>query len=422
MLTDNTENRQVSSGAVVTHDYHPLDPEFIKRMYDFYDEVRPQAPVCYSPEYDVYLISRFDDIVDVLKRREVFSAQNTLSPFKPVYPSAQAILDTGFGRQPTFSNCDPPRHTKMRSAAMKCLNPARWKSVEPAIRADIARLVDKIAREEVCDIAADFIFPLTARAGFTLIGFPPEDFDLLLSWCGNRVLLTYGDLSEEEQQAAARDLVGFWSYCQKFVRERNANPVGDLTSDLLQVARESNGDVTVEDVDNMVYSLALASHETTANAMLNGFNNLLRRRDVWNRLKQDRSLIPGAVEELIRLDSPTIQLRRLVLADTQVGGVPIPKGATLVLLQGSGNRDPAQFVAPHDLDIDRANAGEHLAFGKKWHFCLGAPLARFEYSAVLEALLDRLPNLELVADQTVEYVPILLLRAPRQLLVRPNAG
>lgn len=420
MLTDTKPSGGSSSQAPVTHDYRPLDADFVAGMYDFYEEIRPNGPVWYSPEYDLYLVSRFDEIVDVLKRRDEFSAENMLSPFKPVYPSAQAILDTGFGRKPTFTNCDPPRHTTMRSAAMKCLNPRRWASVEPAIRADIAERVGALAGKDEANIATDLVLPVTARAGFRLIGFPPEDFDLLMSWCGNRVLLTYGDLTEEEQQEAARDLVSFWSYCQKFVRERNERPVGDLTSDLLEVARNSDGAVQVDDVDNMIYSLALASHETTANAMLNGLNNLLRDRKTWQRLLDDRSLIPAAVEELIRIDAPTIQLRRLTRVDCELGGVHIPAGSTIVLLLGSGNRDPQQFPKPEELDIDRANAGEHLAFGKKWHFCLGAPLARFEYKALLEALLERLPNLAIVEDQEVDYIPILLLRAPRQLLVKPN--
>jgi cytochrome P450 len=168
----------------------------------------------------------------------------------------------------------------------------------------------------------------------------------------------------------------------------------------------------------MIYSLSLASHETTANAMLNGFHRLMRNRAAWDDLVADRSLIPGAVEELMRFDSPTITHRRLCKEDTEIGGVPIPAGATVMLMFGAGNHDPARFPDPETLDIRRKNAIEHLAFGKNWHFCLGAPLARFEIGLVLGKLLEAMPNMTAV-EEKLTYNPVVLFRGPEKLLVRP---
>jgi cytochrome P450 len=146
---------------------------------------------------------------------------------------------------------------------------------------------------------------------------------------------------------------------------------------------------------------------------------LLQNREVWNELVADPALIPGAVEELMRFDSPTITHRRLCKADTKVGGVPIPAGATVMLVLASGNHDPARFPDPEVLDIRRKNAIEHLAFGKNWHFCLGAPLARFEIGMLLGKLLEAMPNMTAV-DAPLVYNPVVLFRGPEKLLVHPG--
>jgi cytochrome P450 len=407
----------VSGQCPVTHGFTPFEGDYLADPYPYFNALREATPVAYAPNYDLYLVTRFEDIVAVLKNRDVFSAANSTIAFSKIAPPAQAILASGFPRKPTFSNADAPRHTAMRSAASKCLTHRRWKSVQPVITAFVEERIAAIKGKEVIDLGADIIFPTTSYAGFSLLGFPAEDIPMLFSWCGKRVLMTYGELGEDEQVVAAQQLVDFWSYCRDFVRMRADNPVDDLTSDLIATANASEGAMTLEDVDNMVYSLSLASHETTANAMLNGFHRLMQHRDVWDELVADRSLIPGAVEELMRFDSPTITHRRLCKEDTEVGGVPVPAGATVMLILASGNHDPARFPDPEKLDIRRKNAIEHLAFGKNWHFCLGAPLARFEIGMLLGKLLEAMPNMTAV-DEPVVYNPVVLFRGPEKLLVR----
>jgi cytochrome P450 len=414
-----TLNAPVSGGCPITHGFTPFEPSYLSDPYPYFNALREEMPVAYSPEYDLYLVSRFDDIVAVLKNRDVFSAANSTIAFSKIAPAAQAILASGFPRKPTFSNADAPRHTAMRSAASKCLTHRRWKSVQPVITGFVEKRLEAIKGQDIIDLGADVIFPTTSYAGFSLLGFPEEDIPMLFSWCGKRVLMTYGELGEDDQLIAAQQLVDFWSYCRDFVRMREKNPVDDLPSDLIATAKASGGVMTIEDVDNMIYSLSLASHETTANAMLNGFHRLMQNRDVWNELVADHALIPGAVEELMRFDSPTITHRRLTKMDTEIGGVPIPAGATVMLMFGAGNHDPERFPDPETLDIRRKNAIEHLAFGKNWHFCLGAPLARFEIALVLGKLLEAMPNMTAVEDQ-LTYNPVVLFRGPEKLLVRPQ--
>jgi hypothetical protein len=296
----------------------------------------------------------------------------------------------------------------------------RWASVEPPIRAYAAELVAKLAAKPLADIRDDLAFPLPAFSAFTLLGFPMSDIELLKSWCGRRVALTYGDLSPEGQVEAAHDLVAFWDYVRVFVDSRAQTPANDLTSDLLALSRERGDEFTTEDIVNMVYSMSLAGHETTTSAMLNGLQVLLPDRAQWGALCADPELIPGAVEEMMRFNSPTMALRRTATRDTEVGGVSVPKGARVFLLIASGNRDADQFENADTLDIQRENAREHLSFGKAWHLCLGAPLARMELNIVLELLAAQTPAMRLVEDQDYEYQANILIRNPDHLWVRPS--
>lgn len=404
----------------ITHDFAPFDKKQVSDPYPFFNRLRSETPVAYSPELDVYLVTRFDDIVEVLKDRDSFSALNSTVPFRPVGARAKTILDAGFPRKPTFSNSDPPVHTAMRRVAARCLTRKRWAANQPMLTRLVEEKIDALAPKAIADLAQDLIRPVTTRAGYSLLGFGMDDAEELDTWCEKRLMLTFGDLNDDDQVIAAENLVRFWSYCRDFVRRRDRSPADDLTSDLIAEAKKEQ--MTLEDVDNMVYALVLASHETTANAMLLGLRRLLSHRDLWDRLVADRTLVPGAVEELLRFDSPTVHHRRLAKRNAEIAGMAIPAGATVMLLLPAGNHDPARFPDPERIDITRENAIEHLAFGKAWHFCMGAPLARFEYGLVLDRLLARTPSMNLVTDSEVKYLPLVLMRAPDCLRVHPNSG
>jgi cytochrome P450 len=234
------------------------------------------------------------------------------------------------------------------------------------------------------------------------------------------VLLTYGHLPPERQVEIARNVGEFWRYVEDHVAARDAERGDDFTSDILGYRDENPEAVTTDDVVNIVYSMALAGHDSTTNAMGNALRHLLSHPDQWQRLVADPSLIANAVEESLRYDGPVLGHRRTAAVDTQIGGVPIPAGAKLVLLFASAAHDAEHFSAPDDLDVGRSNAGEHLAFGKGVHFCLGAPLARLELRIVLELLTERCPHIELVEDQPLPYQPNALFRSVEQLRARPH--
>jgi len=405
------------SQCPVAHGFQPFSEEYLADPYPLYAAIRDQGRVAYVPDFDLYVISHYEDVSQIFSDRDTYSSLNSTSPFMPVVPEAQKILNSGFPRRPTFTNCDPPRHPKMRNAASRCLTKRRWGLLQELVRDYTKGLIEKMETKKTCNLYDDLAFPLPAYAGFTLLGFPYEDIDLLKSWCGPRVLLTYGDLSPEDQVKAAQDLVDFWEYCRKFVEMRKETPGDDLTTDLLELSKKRGDDLTTEDIINMVYSIALAGHETTTNAMLNCINQLMKHRDTWQRLCDDPSLIPQAIEELLRLDSPTLCIRRRTTRATRIGDVDIPADALIVLLLGATHHDTEKFENPEELNIDRANADDHLAFGKDFHYCLGAPIARYELITVLELLTQKFPDMRLVEDQKIDYAANILLRAPTQMLI-----
>ena len=273
------------------------------------------------------------------------------------------------------------------------------------------------------DLVDRLTFPFPGFAAFTLLGFPEEDTDMLKNWSANRILFTYGRLADEESQVAiaARD-----RRLLALLRGPHRGALGRAPRrphlDLIMLSREKPEQLNEFDIVNMVYSMALAGHETTCNTIGSGIRALLEHREQYQELVEDPSKIENAVEEILRFDGPVLNHRRLAKVDTEVAGVSIPAGAKVMMCFASADHDPAQFEDPDQFDISRENAELHLAFGKGPHFCLGAPLGRLETRIVLELLTTHLPDLALVPGESFDYSPNALFRGPRQLLVTTGAA
>lgn len=290
--------------------------------------------------------------------------------------------------------------------------------MQPKLRDYVTRLLDTHLTRPMVDLANDIVFPTTLFAGFALLGFPIEDVDRIKRWCGQRVALMFGDLTDEQQVENAQYLIHFWNYCRTFVRMRLDNPGDDLTTDLLELSRERGDDLTIDDVDNIIYSMAIASHETTASSILCSIVRLMHQREAWNKLCQNPDLVPGAIEELLRLSPALIAHRRRATTDTVLAGVEIPKDATIVMLLGSANHDETKFNDAGTIDFERVNTKDHLTFGLGPHYCLGAPLARFEFELLLRELVQRVPQMRLASNREIAYTRTYNLRCPASLPVR----
>jgi cytochrome P450 len=400
--------------------YDLLDPAMVVDPYPVLNRWREETPVFYVPEIDHYIVTRFNEVEAILLDRDTWSAVNASSPLMPVCAAAQEVLSSGFERVPTLNNSDPPRHGPMRKSVLAVMTPRRLRALEPALRDYATSLVKGWREEPVVEFVERYSFPFPGFAAFSLLGFPDADTDMLKDWSRNRVLLTYGRLSAGDQVATAQDVLSMWRYVKEFVARRATEPVDDLTSDLVRLAGEKPEQLNEFDIVNIVYSMALAGHETTCNTIGSGIYALLRNRDQWQRLVDDPSLIPNAVEEILRFDGPVLYHRRTAKVDTEIGGVAIPAGARIMMCFASADHDPGQFGSDADaFHVDRADAEMHLAFGKGAHLCLGAPLGRLETQISLELLTTMTPDMELVPDQPIGYSPNALFRGLKALLVAP---
>jgi cytochrome P450 len=398
--------------------FDPFHNPYLADPYPFFAEARAATPVFYSPDLDYWVVTRYYDIRHIFQTPRLFSAGNTLAPLQPICPAAGHVLAEGAFRPiPTLTNLDPPGHSRVRRLTSVAFTPRRITAMEPFVRELTGRFLRERLSSGRADLVRDLAWDLPALVIFRVLGIPDEDVPRVKAGAESRVLLMWGRPGEAEQIRLAQGMAAFWRYAEALVARRAEQPRDDFTSDLL-LARD--GDLPAlnhHEVTQIVYELLTAGHETTTGLIGNALRQLLTQRPAWEEICRDPALIPNAVEEVLRFDSSVIAWRRQTTQAVQIGGVPVPAGANLLLLMGSANRDPAVFADPDRFDIHRPNAREHLSLGQGVHYCLGAPLARLEVRVVLEELSARLPSLRLVPGQTLRFQPNTTFRGPLSLLV-----
>jgi cytochrome P450 len=407
---------ETATGACPHHvGFDPFDPEYLA---DPYPELGQLPTVCFAAGLGMWVLRRYADIEAVFRDPQTFSAAIVQDPMFPLTEAARTELGPNFPLPKTMSNADPPVHTRIRRLNLQAFSARRTAALEPRVRAAAEQLINKLSSDEPFDLVAGLSYPLPAFMIFTLIGFPAEDTELLKSWCGNRMAFSWGHPTPAEQVEIAGNMRRYWDYCTEFVRSRIAEPRDDFTSDLVRVHLTDPAQMSALEITSVIYGLSFAGHETTTNLTSNAVRRLLENREQWAALCADPSLIPNAVEEVLRYDTSVISWRRITTKPVQIGGGDIPAGAKLLLLLCGTGRDAERFADPARFDVHREDAGRHLAFGKGTHFCLGAPLARMEARIVLELLTAAAPDLELVPDQHLDFPPNVSFRGPQQLWLR----
>jgi len=399
-------------------DFDPFGGSFLADPYPQFAEHLKSRPVFYSSELNYWVVSRYEDCRRVLREHQTFSASNALAPITPPCPMAlQALGAGGFRSIPTITNVDPPAHTRTRRIAHLAFTPRRVAAMEQRVRDLVRSFVDERLHDGRADIVASLTWELPALVIFHILGVPASDVRSIKEGSANRLAFMFGRAGEDQQVEIATGMATFWRYCEDLAKDRRANPMDDFTSDLVHTPDENGEPLSQQEVATILFGLLLAGHETTTNILGNGLRRLLEQRDSWDALRADRSLIPNAVEEILRFDSSVIHWRRHTVEPATLSGVDIPADADVLVSIGAANHDPDVFVEPAVFDIRRANAGDHLSFGYGPHFCLGAPLARLEARVVFEELTAALPSLRLVEDQQFEFMPIIGFRGPKSLLV-----
>ena len=379
---------------------------------------RKESPVVYLEDIDYWAVTRYDDIKTVLGDKDRFSAEITLQPLRPIAPEVIELFKArAFSPRPTLSNNDSDHHAPVRRVAQAAFSPRRNRKLEPYIRRLVNDAVDRFEADKRADLVAQMVYELPALVLFKLLGIPEEDVQTIKMWADSRLVLSFGKPGLDEQLVAAGHMADYWDYCLNLVQQRIDSPQDDLPSDMLAMRDGEEGGIEIEDVNNVVFGLLLAGHETTTNMSANAILTLLQNRTAWEALVADPARIPNAVEECLRFRPSVVAWRRLARTDVELSGVTIPEGQRLLCYLPSGNRDEAKFDDGEVFDIDRDDARGHIAFGFGRHFCLGAPLARFELIVILEELTRRLPGLRLAADQDLMPVETVQFRGPKELWV-----
>lgn len=402
--------------------FHKIGEEFkpfeLNDPFPFYQKARKEEPVFYSEELGYFVVTRFVDIKTVFGNWKVFTSENAQSPLKEISPKAKALMENaGMVGLSGLSGRIPPDHTRIRRIVSMAFSMSRFKKLEPRIREVAIEMIESFIHKDETNLIKDLAYDLPAFVIFMLLGVPKEDVQQVKSWAESRLLLTWGNLSDDDQLVHAQNMIRYWDYCQNLVTLRKDNPTDDLPGDLIRYQAEGY-EITDTEIAAMCYSALFAGHETTTSLLGNGIRELLTYRQSWEAICAKPELIPNAVDEILRFSPSIVSWRRKAIKDAEIGGITIPKGSNILLVMGSANRDESVFPQGEQFDIERENANQHLSFGAGIHFCLGSPLAKLEAKVVLEELCQRLPNLRLKPDQTFEFAYNSSFRAPIALEVQ----
>jgi hypothetical protein len=403
----------------IGENFDPLNPH---TMYDFFTRARAEQPVFFTPRLGFWVVTRYADIdeVEVLTGGDSISATGALTLIKPPCPEAlEIIVESGVKVDQSMVDEDPPDHGPKRNALRERLNDRVVRDYEPMIRELVTAKLDGLVRRGAADLVSDFVDEIPAWVIFRLMGVPDEDMETVRGYAKGNGRFGFGIPSDEEQVRDAEGIARYWEYAKRHVDARLENPGEDIMSHYIQRLREVEGGrlFSAEHCYTIMLQLLFAGHETTTNSAGNAFRALLEHRDQWEALCADPSLVPAAVDECLRYATPVPHWRRTTLREVEIGGVRIPAGETVMIALASGNHDENVFPHGDRLDIHRANARRHLAFGRGRHRCLGEPLAVLELTVILEELTRRLPHVRLVPDQEWVYSPNVSHRGVEHVLV-----
>ena len=365
--------------------FNPFDPEFRANPYPHFPALLDGPPRQLKLFLPTTVIARYDDVVTVLHDHERFTVRRPEIPFRE-------RIDP-FGGAPTILTADPPVHSRLRRLVSKAFTPRRVRELEPRVREITTDLLSRGTDSSGVEAMAMLANPLPVIVIAELLGVSADDHAQFKQW-SNDLITSFGQEMGSGPSAAglaAKDELR--RYLAEAIKRRSANPADDLISALV-TARDESDALSENELLAFVVLLLLAGNETTTNLIGNGLLALCRHPEQQQRLRDNRELIPKAVEEMLRYDPPVQMTVRVPTATTSVGGTEIAEGTIAFILLAAANHDPAHFPSPENFDVAR-EPNEHVSFGEGIHFCLGAPLARLEGAIAIEQMLDKFPRLQL---------------------------
>jgi cytochrome P450 len=397
--------------------YDPWDPAFVADPYPALGRLRDVAPVAYDERTNQWLVSRHADVNALLRDRRLGRSYGHVASHeewgRTPPPADHApfwdLLDV------QMIDMEPPDHTRLRRLVTKAFTPRTVEALRPRIDDIVGIVIEHAHGLGEFDLIADLLelVPVTVIA--ELLGIPESDRHLLRPWSADMTLMFELNPSPEMQRRATDASVAFEAYLRDLVRARRADPGDDLMSELAGVLEAGGDRLTEDELIGTAVLLLNAGHEASVNGAANSWWALFRHPEALAALRADPALVPTAIEELLRYDTPAPMFERWVLEDIQIGDIAIPRGQELALQFAAANRDPAAFDRPDDIVLDRS-PNPYLSFGAGIHYCLGAPLAKVEFDILFRRILTELPRLELVEEP--HWKPRFILRGLESLPVR----
>lgn len=379
---------------------------------------RAEQPVFHLAGQDVWCVTRYADIVRVLRDPVTFSSRHA-NKFRPMTSLLTEVYPDGHPGRHSMLLKDPPEHGRVRRLANKAFTPRMVEELRPRIRSRCDTLIDGFISDRCCELVSQYSTELAVGTMVDIAGAPRTLDEEFAKWGQDYFALTEGapPLTPEREIALVARARRMTAWLSGYITARQADPGDDFISALLTAAtEEGDAALTRDEVVGVLNSMMVAGVETTAIFVPTLIREILARPELRERVAADPSVLPAVVEEGLRLGPPARGVRRTATREVELGGVTIPEGADVFVVYASANVDDAVFADPHVFDPDRSNSGRHMSFGKGVHFCIGAPLARVEAVEALTALFRRIPTVRIAADDIEEWIPHMTL--PRRTELR----
>jgi cytochrome P450 len=389
-----------------------FDPATQEDWFPTYRRLRDEQPVYRMPGTNIHVVTRYDDVLYVLRHQELFPTGSGSTRTA----AAREVYETKGWARITPLSTNPPDHRNYRELVDGFFDAKGSLHWQPIIEATIADLLDEMQADGSADYVEAFALPLPVRVITRVLGFPATDIPQLKAWSSAWVLPFSGPLTPDQEVWVAEQVVEFQHYIHHHIEAKRAEPGDDVLSSLVDARFGGDRPLSDHEIITIIDHLYIGGNETTTFALTSALWLLLREPGLYERVRADRSLVEPFIEEALRMESPTQGLYRAVAVDTAIGGVPVPAGATLHIRYGAANRDERMFPDPDTVHLDRANVRRHMAFSLGEHHCPGSGLSRLEQQLALNAVLDRLPDLRLAEGRNdFRHLPGFVLRALNEL-------
>ncbi len=400
-------------------DYSFFDQAVQSDPYEFYEKMHKECPVYEIPGMGAYMVTKYDDLRQVLKDTVAFSSdsrratQGSMQAAGIMEKYHAGLAERGWAHVQTLQRTDPPEHSRYRKLLDRVFTGKRVRAMEPYIDSVANELIDKFADSGSCEFIDDFAMPMPGIIIAEQLGLDRRDVKTFKKWADAMLAGSGMPMTEEQMLATLETELEAQHFLAEVFEERRKNPTDDLMSGLVHAHGDDEEPLSMHELQNLMHQLITGGYETTQSAIAHGMWLLVRQPELQGLLRDEPEKMKKFIEESLRWESPVQGLSRVTTKDIELNGTTIPANSPVIVRYGAANRDEEMFECPHKFDIDRKNSGAHMAFGSGAHFCVGAMLARQEMASSFKAIINRMGDIKLaqpladpVHEPSMFFLPI----------------